>query len=66
MLRAGRFAYAAGITGFLSKEELIGAFFTVRVNHQSLCRTIGHAKGATRAFLLFDEDHPAALWQEPL
>jgi len=33
MLRAGFFTNAASVTGLLSKEELIGVFFGVRVDH---------------------------------
>jgi hypothetical protein len=66
MLRAGFFTNAAGITGFLAKKELIGVFFAVLANHQSLCRTIDRTKGATRAFFFIDEKHPIILGQEAL
>jgi hypothetical protein len=61
MLRAGFFTNAAGITGFLAKKELIGVFFTVLVNHQSLCRTINRTKATTRTFFSIDEQNPILL-----
>jgi hypothetical protein len=66
MFRAGFFANAASVAGFLSEEKSIGGLFTGGLDHESLCGTIDRTKGATRTFFFIDEQRPVILEQEPL